>query len=76
MCLIQLPQTLDSGKVGVRVMKSMAKVVFFCGCRHHVCELVAKNCWYTLFKEDLSPDCKFFLEVKELLADVDTRQKK
>ena len=56
----------------VRVMKSMAKVVFFCGCRHHVCELVAKNCWYTLFEEDLSPDCKFFMEVKELLADVDT----
>ena len=56
----------------VRVMKSLGKVVFFCGCRHHVCELVAKNCWYTLFEEDLSPDCKFFMEVQEGLATVDT----
>ena len=56
----------------VRVMKSLGKVVFFCACRHHICELVAKNCWYSMFKEDLSPDCKFFKDVKEALADIDT----
>ena len=44
----------------IRLMKQLGRPVFFLACRHHVCELIAKACWYALFEEDLSPDCKFF----------------
>ena len=53
-------------------MQGIGKVVFFCGCRHHICELVVKACWYSLFQADLSPDCKFFIQVKQDLTDIDT----
>ena len=56
----------------VRVMKNLGKVVFLCGCRHHICELVAKSCWYSMFQLDLSPECKFFNDVKAALANIDT----
>ena len=37
----------------VRVMKILRKS----GCSHHICELVAKSCWYSMYQIDLSPEC-------------------
>ena len=28
-------------------------------------ELVIKACWYSIFEADLSPECKFFSDIKE-----------
>ena len=37
----------------VRVMNGLQKVVFLCGCRYHISELVVKGFWYSLFEMDL-----------------------
>ena len=29
-------------------------------CCHHIDELIAKDCWYELFEEDLGPNNSFF----------------
>ena len=49
----------------VRLQKALGRPVFFLACRHHMTELVVKACWYCLFEADLSPDCKFFADIKE-----------
>ena len=41
-------------------------------CRHHVSELIAKACWYCIFEADLSPDCKFFVDIKKDWDNIDT----
>ena len=56
----------------VRILKSLARPLFFLGCRHHISELIIKACWYCLFEADLSPDCQFFVSIKEGWADLDT----
>ena len=48
----------------VRLMKELGRPVLFLACRHHVCELIAKSCWYALFEEDLGPENKFFSQIK------------
>ena len=55
----------------VRIVKQLGRPVFFLGCRHHISELVVKACWYSLFEEDLSPDCKLFLEFKNTWESLD-----
>ena len=35
-------------------------------------ELVVKACWYCLFEADLSPECKFFADIKEEWGSLDT----
>ena len=57
----------------VRILKSLDRPLFFLGCRHHVSELFIKACWYCLFEADLSPDCQFFVSIKEDWASLDTR---
>ena len=57
----------------VRLQKALDRPVFFLACRHHVSELIIKACWYSLFEADLSPDCKFFLNIKEEWSNLDTR---
>ena len=56
----------------VRVLKELGRPVFFLACRHHVCELIAKACWYSIFEADLSPECKFFSDIKEDWKNFDT----
>ena len=56
----------------VRIEKFLARPVFYLGCRHHVSELVIKACWYSLFEADLSPDCQFFVRIKEEWPSFDT----
>ena len=41
----------------VRLRKELGRACFCFGCRHHVCELVAKAVWYSMFQLDLSPEC-------------------
>ena len=56
----------------VRLQKFLERPVFFLACRHHVSELIAKACWYCIFEADLTPDCKFFLEIKKDWDTIDT----
>ena len=56
----------------VRLLKSLARPIFFWAFRHHVSELIVKACWYCIFENDLSPDCKFFVMVKEDWTSLDT----
>ena len=49
----------------VRLQQILGRPVFFLGCRHHISELVVKAVWYSVFEEDLSPENKFFSEIKE-----------
>ena len=56
----------------VRLLKSLARPLFFLACRHHVSELIVKACWYCIFENDLSPDCKFFVMIKEDWPSLDT----
>ena len=53
-------------------MNGLRKVVFLCGSRHHISDIVIKGCWYSLFEMDLCPDWRFFVDVKKALADIDT----
>ena len=50
----------------VRIMKDLGRLVFFLACRHHICELIAKACWYAVFEEDLGPECKLFAGIMRL----------
>ena len=56
----------------VRLQQDLGRPVFFLACRHHVSELIVKACWYCLFEEDLSPDCKFFAMIREDWESLDT----
>ena len=56
----------------VRLQKFLKKPIFFLACRHHVSELIAKACWYSIFESDLSPDVKFFIDVKDDWESIDT----
>ena len=56
----------------VRILKELGRPVFFLACRHHVSELIAKACWYSIFEADLSPECKFFRDVKDNWKNFDT----
>ena len=56
----------------VRLMKELGVPVFFLACRHHVSELIAKACWYSIFEADLSPDNQFFSMVKDDWKNFDT----
>ena len=56
----------------VRLQKCLDRPIFFLACRHHVGELVAKACWYSIFEADLTPDCKFFVSIKEDWENFDT----
>ena len=56
----------------VRLQSALDRPVFFLACRHHVSELIIKACWYSLFEDDLSPDCKFFADIKEQWSSLDT----
>ena len=58
----------------VRLQKYLGRPIFFmaCSCRHHVGELIAKACWYCIFEADLSPECKFFVDIKEDWGSFDT----
>ena len=56
----------------VRLQSALDRPVFFLACRHHVSELIIKACWYCLFETDLSPDCKFFAEIREQWSSLDT----
>jgi hypothetical protein len=47
----------------IRITRALGRPCFFFGCRHHVSELIVKGVWYSLFQEDLGPECKFFCEV-------------
>ena len=49
----------------VRLQRALGRPVLFLACRHHVSELVIKACWYSIFEADLSPECKFFSDIKE-----------
>ena len=42
------------------------------GCRHHVAELLAKDAWYAVFEDDLSPTNSFFESVKSAWDQLDT----
>ena len=39
-------------------------------CRHHVAEIMAKECWYELFEEDLGPDNGLFVQLEESWSDL------
>ena len=56
----------------VRLQQFLGRPVFFLACRHHVSELIAKACWYCIFEADLSPDCKFFVDIKKDWANIDS----
>ena len=56
----------------VRLQKALCRPIFFFACRHHVCELIAKACWYWIFETDLCPECKFFADIKEEWDSLDT----
>ena len=65
----------NSGRVKgatVRLQKALARPILFLGCRHHISELIVKACWYTIFEADLSPDCKFFADIKSQWSSLDT----
>ena len=51
--------------VTVTLQLALARPIFFLACRHHVSELIVKACWYCIFEADLSPDCKFFADIKD-----------
>ena len=48
-----------------RLMILMEKPLFFLACRHHVSEVIVKDAWYQLFDTDLSPECKFFVNIRD-----------
>ena len=54
------------------ILKEVGTPVFFLACRHHVCVLIAKACWYSIFEADLSHECKFFCDIKEDWKNFDT----
>ena len=56
----------------VRLQKALGRPIFFLACRHHVCELISKACWYCIFETDLSPECKFFADIKDEWDSLDT----
>ena len=56
----------------IRLQQVLGRPVFFLGCRHHISELVVKAVWYSIFEEDLSPENKFFREIKEDWGKLDT----
>ena len=56
----------------VRLQTALGRPVFFLACRHHVSELIVKACWYSIFEADLSPDCKFFADIRSEWASLDT----
>ena len=56
----------------VRLQTALGRPVFFLACRHHVSELFVKACWYAIFEADLSPDCKFFADIRDEWASLDT----
>ena len=54
-----------------RIEEYIGHPVLWFGCRHHVPELMAKDVWYTLFDEELTPQKKFFDTVKSSWANLD-----
>ena len=58
----------------VRLQSVLGRPVFFLACRHHVTELIIKACWYCLFEADLSPDCQFFVDIREEWSNLDTSE--
>ena len=56
----------------VRLQKELGRHIFFLGCRHHISELIVKAVWYCMFEQDLSPDNKFFSNIREVWDDLDT----
>ena len=46
--------------------------VFYLACRHHVAEIMAKDCWYELFYDDLGPENEFFNEFKREFPNLNT----
>ena len=65
----------NSGRVKgatVRLQKALGRPLLFLACRHHVSELIVKACWYSLFEADLSPDCKFFSDIRGEWSSFDT----
>ena len=43
-----------------RIEEWLGRPVLWLACRHHVAEVMAKECWYTLFEDDLGPENSFF----------------
>ena len=56
----------------IRLQKMLNRPVFFLGCRHHISELIVKAVWYSIFEEDLSPENKFFSDVRKDWSSLDT----
>ena len=56
----------------VRLQTALGRLVFFLACRHHVSELKVKAVWYSIFEADLSPDCKFFADIRDEWASLNT----
>ena len=44
----------------------------FLACRHHMMELIVEAAWYCMFEEDLSPDNKFFSDIRSEWDSLDT----
>ena len=40
--------------------ESLDRPVLWLACRHHVADIMAKECWYELFEDDLGPENGFF----------------
>ena len=55
-----------------RMEEWFGRPVFYFACRHHIGEVMAKDSWYELFEEDLSPDNAFFVEFKRKWSELDT----
>ena len=55
-----------------RMEEWLERPVLWLACRHHVAEIMAKDCWYELYEDDLSPDNAFFVEFKHIWPELDT----
>ena len=56
----------------IRLQGLLKCPLIFCGCRHHVGELLGKNTYHVIFGKDPAPDVKMFLNIKKFWSMVDT----
>ena len=50
----------------------LERPVLWLACRHHLAEIMAKECWYELYEDDLGPDNLHFVEFKSLWPNLNT----
>ena len=55
-----------------RLQKKLGRRILFLACRHHVHELIVKNCWYRIFPKDPSPHCQLFVDLSREWESLDT----